>query len=139
MHPKIFLDANVLLDFLLKRKNYAVSRQIIEMAQAGTVRACTSPSVLHIIAYWLTKEHGSKLSKKMILALLQEITIIDASHEIAIAAVQSSSSDIEDALQYFTALHHKADYLLSWDKHFTKQKLANLPVISPEDFLKLNS
>ena len=137
MPPKIFLDANVLLDFLLKRKNYAVSRHLIEMAQSGAIRALTSPAVLHIIAYWLTKEYGGKQSKKMILALLNEVTIIDASHEIALAAVQSTNSDIEDALQYFTALHHKADFLLSWDKHFTKQKPATLQVISPEDFIKL--
>ena len=139
MPPKIFLDASVLLDFLLKRKNYAVSRHLIEMAQSGAIRAYTSPAVLHIIAYWLTKEHGNKLTKKMMLALLHEVTIIDATHEIALAAIHSNHGDVEDALQYFTALHHKIDYLLSWNKHFTKQKLSNLPVISPEDFLALHS
>jgi len=137
MPPRVFLDANVLLDFLLKRKNYIISRQLIAMAQAGTIRALISPAVLHIIAYWVTKEHGAKLSKKVILALLDEILVVDATHEIAVQAVQSANSDIEDALQYFTALHHKADYLLTWDKHFLKYSTPTLRVISPDDFIGL--
>jgi predicted nucleic acid-binding protein len=137
MPPKVFLDANVLLDFLLKRKNYPTSRQLVALAQAGTIRALISPAVLHIIAYWLTKEHGAKQSKRMILALLNEILVVDATHEIAVQALQSANSDIEDALQYFTALHHKADYLLTWDKQFIKYSTPTLGVISPDDFIRL--
>lgn len=136
MAPKIFLDANVLLDFLLKRKNYSASRQLIALAQSGDIRAITSPAILHIIAYWLSKEHGARQAKKIIAALLNEVTIVDATHETAISAVQSASNDLEDALQYFTALLHKADFLLSWDKQFARQSLAMLPVMSPDVFLR---
>ena len=39
MASKVFLDANILLDFTLKRDNYDVSKGIIELAVNGQVQA----------------------------------------------------------------------------------------------------
>jgi hypothetical protein len=48
--------------------------------------------------------------------------------------------DIENAMQYFTAVHHKLDYFLTRDKQLGKMAMPALPVYTPEDFLKkLNS
>ncbi|MGV3599860.1 MAG: hypothetical protein ACO1N1_01590 [Dyadobacter fermentans] len=45
-------------------------------------------------------------------------------------------NDIEDALQYYTALHHKIDFFISRDRDFQESALTLLPVSSPSDFLK---
>ncbi len=44
-------------------------------------------------------------------------------------------SDIEDALQYYTAMHHKLDYFISRDKGLKKAAIPVLPVCSPEEFI----
>lgn len=44
-------------------------------------------------------------------------------------------TDIEDALQYYTALHHKIDYFISCDKQLKKAAIPSLPVYLPEEFL----
>jgi hypothetical protein len=45
-------------------------------------------------------------------------------------------TDIEDALQYYTALHHKLDVFISSDKQLQKSAISSLPVYTPEEFLK---
>lgn len=51
-------------------------------------------------------------------------------------AANSQMTDIEDALQYYTAMHHKMDYFISMDKNLIKSAMPNLPVYTPENFLK---
>ncbi len=132
---KVFLDANILLDFTLQREHYLISKKIIELAIDGDIQAFTTPAVIHIVAYWLTKHYGPKKAKELILSLLLSIRIIDASHEITVNALCSKMDDVEDALQYFTAMHHKMDFFLTRDKHLVKQAMPALPIFFPEYFL----
>ena len=47
MASKVFFDANILLDFTLKRDEYEQSRKIIELAVNGTIQAFITPSIVH--------------------------------------------------------------------------------------------
>ena len=133
---KVFLDANVLLDFTLKREHYPVSKKIIESGIRGDIQLFTTPAIIHILGYWLTKNYGKAKATELILSLLMNVHIIEASHEVTINALCSKIDDIEDALQYFTALHYKMDYFLTRDKLFAKQTTPALPICTPEYFLK---
>src|SRR5271169_5445910 len=132
---KIFLDANILLDFTLKRNNYAVSRRLLELVINGRAQAYITPSIVHIAGYWLTKAYGHAKAKELLLTLLADIQIIDIGHETTINALHSKMNDIEDSLQYYTAMHHKLDYFITRDKALKKAAIAVLPVYSPEEFL----
>ncbi len=136
MASKVFLDANILLDFTLKRSSYDVSKQIISLAIEGRIHAFISPSIVHIVGYWLTKGYGSSKAKELLLSLLTEVTVIDLNHEGTLNALISRINDIEDALQYYTALHHNLDCLVTNDKPFRKMSMPQLPIYSPEEFLK---
>lgn len=136
MAIKIFLDANILLDFTLKREAYPVARKIIEQAVSGQVQAFITPSIVHIVGYWLTKAYGNAKAKELLLTLLADVNVIDIDHEITLAALHSKIKDIEDALQYYTAIHHKVDYFISRDKDLQKVSIPTLPVYTPDQFLK---
>jgi predicted nucleic acid-binding protein len=73
------------------------------------------------------------------LTLLIDVKVIYIDHEITLLALHSKIDDIEDALQYYTALRNHLDYFLSADKNFQKAGIPSLPVISTEDFLAINS
>ncbi|MEX2235530.1 MAG: PIN domain-containing protein [Cyclobacteriaceae bacterium] len=137
MVSKIFLDANVLLDFMLKREGYLPAKRIIEKIIGGRLNAFISPSIVHIVAYWLTKAYGSGKAKELILALLSTVRVIEIDHEITIHALHSKINDVEDALQYFTAVHHKLDAFISRDKQLRKAATPVLPVYSPDELLKM--
>ncbi|SDW41159.1 Predicted nucleic acid-binding protein, contains PIN domain [Hydrobacter penzbergensis] len=133
---KVFLDANILLDFTLNRDNSEQARRVVALAVEGGIQAFITPSVVHILGHYLSKEYGNTKAKELLLGLLADITVIDLPHEIAVNALHSKITDIEDALQYYTAIHHKLDYFISRDKQLKKQGVPALAVYTPEEFLK---
>ena len=44
---KVFLDANVLLDFLLKRERYEDARDIMSLIIEGKLIAFITPAIVH--------------------------------------------------------------------------------------------
>jgi predicted nucleic acid-binding protein len=135
---RVMLDANNILDFTLGRPEYLHARKLIEWVVAGKIQAYVTPSIVHIVAYWLTKSYGTDQAKEVLLTLLADVQVIDISHETTVNALHSKMSDVEDALQYYTALHHKLDYFISRDKGLQKAAIPILPVYSPEEFLRSN-
>jgi predicted nucleic acid-binding protein len=133
---KIFLDANVCLDFLLRREKYSETKRIFQNIFSGEISSFVTPAIVHIMAFYLVKHYGKQVVKTIILDLLTSVTVIDCNHETTINAVNSQMADIEDALQYYTAMHHKVDYFISLDKNLIKSAIPSLPVYSPEKFLK---
>lgn len=135
MASKIFIDANVLLDFTLKRDNYDRARQLFALAVDQKVNAYFTPAIVHIAGYWLTKAYGYAKAKDILLELLSTVKAIDVSHETVLAALHSRMTGIEDALQYYTALHHHLDCFISGDRLLKKAAIAALPVYTIDEFL----
>lgn len=95
----------------------------------------TTPAILHIVAYY-TKQHlTTAQTKQFFLALLNDVTVIDCDHQTSIHAISSSIDDIEDALQYYTALKHHLDYFVSSDKKLKTAALPQLPVYTAAELL----
>ena len=136
MASKVFLDANVLLDFFLQRERGETAKRVIEKVVEGSLSAYLTPSVLHIVGYWLSKVYGAGKAKQLLTTLLVDVHAIDCDHATAVMALQSSMDDIEDALQYFTAVKHKLNYFISSDKKLKKVAIPQLPVFTPEEFLQ---
>ncbi len=137
MIPRVFLDANVILDFTLKRETYEDCFQLIKKTELGEILSYISPSIIQMSGYWLAKAYGWEQAKKILVALTNIITVVDCDHEIVVNGLKSSFKDVEDAIQYFTALNHKMDFFISLDKEFKKYAYENLEVQSPEEFLEL--
>jgi predicted nucleic acid-binding protein len=135
MAVKVFLDANVLVDFALRREHFDDANAVMNLVTNPGFAAYISTSVLHITGYWIAKDKGSKNAKEFLLLLLNDIKIIDIPHEIAVAALLSKFTDIEEALQYYNAIHYKLDYFISNDKGLKKDSIPILPVYTPKEFI----
>ena len=132
---KVFADANLLLDFTLQRANYIPSRDVVQHGINGNIRLYTTPAVLHITAYWVTKVYGAAKAKELLLVLLADVQVIDCDHATTLIAISSSMDDIEDTLQYYTALKAGMDYFISADKKLKKAALPQLPVYTAAELL----
>ena len=137
MASKIFLDANLLLDLTLKRESYEEAKQVLDLVISGQFRAFTTSSVIHITGYYLTKFYNSTKAKELLLSILTDVSLIDIAPETAIAALSSKFADIEDALQYYAAIHQKLDYFISCDKALKKDSIILLPVVTPKEFIEV--
>lgn len=101
------------------------------------LRAFITPAIVHIVAYWVAKAYGVGQTKKLLLTLLVDVMVIDCTHEITLIALHSKIDDIEDALQYYTAIHHKIDFFISRDRQLQKSAITSLPVFDLKEFLNL--
>ena len=136
MALKVFFDANIILDFVLQREGYVQSMELIAAAEQKKIFAFTSPSVIQICSYWTAKAYGVAKAKEIMAVILSFIQTIDTPHEQVLAAIHSSMTDIEDALLYYTAIHHRMDMVISRDTSFQQAALPSLPVVPPADLLQ---
>ena len=138
MAYKLFLDANIILDYVLKRKEgYTSARIIFESIVRGEHQAFTSPVIIHITTHILRKILGPLQTRKIILALLNDVQVLNTNHDVVVQAMSAGWSDMEDALQYYTALYHKTEVFISRDEKLIKKALPTLPVYQPEQFVLL--
>jgi predicted nucleic acid-binding protein len=135
MASKVFLDANILLDFTLQRTGYEQTMKLIERGINGDIHLVTTPAVLHITSYWLKKAYSAATAKEVMLTLLADVQVIDCDHSTALMAISSNIDDIEDALQYFAALKHSVDYFVSGDKKLKRDAMPQLPVYTSLELL----
>lgn len=137
MVSKIILDANIILDLTLERsKDLEDLRRIYKAVVDGKFRCYTTTSIIHICGHWLKQSLNLDTAKKVILTILNDVRVIDASHDKIIDALHSDMPDIEDALQYYIAWNHQLDCFISRDRQFALHAKPQLPVYHPSVFIK---
>ena len=135
MASKVFLDANFLLDLTLNRPGIKEASQVMRLGIDKIIQLFTTPAVLHVVSYFTSQALTRQQTKKVILLLLNDVQIIDCDHATALLAVNSSMDDVEDALQYYTALKFKLDYFISADKNLRKAAIPQVPVYTAAELL----
>ncbi|HTR28029.1 MAG TPA: PIN domain-containing protein [Puia sp.] len=132
---RIFFGTDVLLDYLLKGSSYGMTRDLVQWAVAGRVQVFVSSAILRDIGPALQKAYGTKVAKQLLLTLIASVQIIDAGLETTVIALQSKIEDIPGAISYYTALHHRLDYFITWSYPLFPLDTPALPVTTPIDFL----
>ena len=131
---KVFLDTNVVIDFLGERKNFfSDAAKIICQADKKEITILCSSLTYSNAAYIL--QHGFSLdeikNKLTLFSQLCETTSVNK--ETVEKALASEYKDLEDALQYYSAKEAKADVIVTRNvKDFVKH---DIPVITPKEYL----
>ncbi len=135
MSKKLFLDTNILLDFLGERDPFYIpSAQLATLADHKKVKLIASPISFATVNYFLTKSEGNANAKEKLrkFKILCEVAVMNES--ILEKALNSDFEDFEDALQYFCALDAKCDIIITRNPKDFKHSL--LPIMSAEEYLK---
>ena len=135
MAYKIYFDINVLLDLTLQRSNFNEVELIMNEIQNGFKKGFLTGATIHTLSYFLSKRYDQKKVKELLLNLLSIINVIDAAQNIINKALHANFNDIEDALQVYTALHHKMDFFLTSDKKLMKESSEVLPILTAGKFV----
>ena len=131
---KVFLDTNVLVDYLNKREPFFANAScIIDLCLSGQVKGVLSALSIVNAAYIMRKAYTrSSLQVKMgWLINVFEISSID--EQTIREAFASHATDFEDAVQCFSALQADADLIVTRDASGFKD--FPIPVMTPADFL----
>jgi predicted nucleic acid-binding protein len=128
MRRRIFVDADVILDLLLAREPFfGAAAHLFLLLQDGRVEGFTSPVVFANLFYMLrqgmtTSEAFAALRKLRLL-----LGILAVNEKIVDRALASSLGDFEDAMQYYTAVAHKLDAVVTRNKKDYKDP--DLPIL----------
>jgi len=135
MSNRIYLDANILLDYVLDRPEKESAAKILQLINSGNIKAYISSSIIHILSYVLSKNFSIEKTKEVIISIIHDIELIDMPKEIVLQSLNSKMNDIEDALQYHVALYNKIDFFISNDKKLKKEAIPALPIYTPKELM----
>lgn len=131
---KIFFDVNVLLDFFLERSSKQKQlNQLFEALDENRLSGFVSVSTIQTCIFYLNQSKGYLVTRDIVRVIIQKFDVIDGLPDDILNAVNSSQSDLEDALHYSIALRNKMDAILTSDKNFQKLSKPYLPVLSIEE------
>jgi predicted nucleic acid-binding protein len=140
MAYKLFLDTNVFLDVFLERTpDWQEAETILQLAAQNKIEAFTTPNNLVNVIYSLRKQ---KLTQQEIIQLM-ELTLTytdlaDTTKSAFALALRAGFLDLEDAIQYYTALHIKGiDYFITSNTRDYKKASPQLTVLTPKQFMAL--
>lgn len=130
----LFLDTNVLIDLIDKREPFYNDIAVIaSMAENKDLKIAASSLSFVNTVYVVSRN----IDEKLVLEALKKFRIIcDVSNidEIVIdKSLISNFNDFEDAVQYFSALHHKSEVILTRNKKDFKN--SEIPIMTPSEFL----
>lgn len=131
---RLFLDTNVMLDFLGERDPFYISAaKIATLADKRSLQIIVSALSYATISYFLTKYDGLEKTKDKLRKFKVISEICELDELIIEKGLNSDFSDFEDSLQYFSALRTECDIIITRNgKDFKKSEI---PVMSPDEFL----
>jgi len=136
MFKRLFLDANILVDFVDDmRPSHIQSKKIIIDAIQKDVHLFTSCDIVTTV-YYLSAKTGKKRALNEIAKINRFCKIIDFSNtEVEqtcnLMAQNSDFKDLEDTIQYILAKKVSCDCIVSNDKNFVS---LDIPLYNSEQF-----
>jgi predicted nucleic acid-binding protein len=135
----LFLDTNVIIDFLADRKPFAESAsQLFSLGTDKKVKIYCSAISFNNIYYLFRQSHTHAPAIQLLKDLAGMIEIVAFGKNIVSQSLQSGFRDFEDAIQYHSALSvPKLDGIVTRNtRDFSKSKLS---VLTPTEALSLFS
>lgn len=131
----IFLDTDILLDFLGKRHPFAKHAfSIFSATHLKKISLHTSSNSITTCYYILAQHSTTKEARGLVLDLLGEISIIPITEDILWRGFSSGFTDAEDGVQHFAALSVDSISCIV-TRNIKDYKLSKLPVYSSEEFV----
>lgn len=130
----LFLDTNVLIDLIDKREPFYDDIAVIASLAESKKLSLAVSSLSFVNTVYVVSRN---IEEKLVLDALKKFRIIcnvSTIDEIVIdKSLISNFNDFEDAVQYFSALHHKSEIIITRNKKDFKN--SEIPVMSPTEFL----
>ena len=135
---KLFLDTNVIVDFLCERTDdfYLPAARLMVMSYNKEIELFCSTLTLATASYFMEKskiDHAEIFHK--ISDMISICDLVNIDRDVVEKALSSEFTDFEDALQYFSAKNFGADIIITRNKKDFRN--AQLPVYTPKEYLEM--
>ncbi|MDR2580499.1 MAG: type II toxin-antitoxin system VapC family toxin [Fibromonadaceae bacterium] len=137
MKQKIFIDSDIILDLLAEReKFYDDAAEIFTLAYEREIELYTTAIVLANVFYIFRKIKGNEEAKRKIKKLRLLIRVLPINENIVDLALNSSFTDFEDGLQYFTSKEHSVFTIITRNIGDYKMDDMDMAICTSEEFLR---
>jgi predicted nucleic acid-binding protein len=132
----LFIDTDVIIDFLIDRKPYSREAAIIfTLIDQKKIKGYTSSLTFSNLYYVLRRIEPHKKVLAKLDSISKMLTILNVSEQNIRDAIESGFPDFEDSIQYFCALDcKKVEIIIT--RNTKDYRNSSLPVMTPGDFLK---
>ncbi|MGN6400782.1 MAG: type II toxin-antitoxin system VapC family toxin [Flavisolibacter sp.] len=134
---QLFLDTNVVIDFLADRKPFSIpAARIFNYSSESKINLFISAVSYNNIYYILRQSLTSKETIKLLDELSELTDIADVTKSIIKRSLKTDFKDFEDAIQYHCALSiSKLDAIVTRNTKDFKKSI--LPVLTPEEAISV--
>ena len=131
----VFLDTNVVIDFMGEREGFFDDASVIfSMIADGSINASVSSLTIVNCAYILKKAFGPDVMIEKLGTLCQILDIMPIAKEHVQNAISMKPNDYEDAVQYLSAIPSHPDMVITRDKKGFSD--FNIMVMTPSEFVQ---
>ena len=132
----LFIDTDIIIDFLTDRKPYSREAAIIfTLIDQKKLKGYASSLTFSNLFYVLRKIEPQKKVIAKLDSLSKLLAVLKVDDQNIRDAIESGFPDFEDSIQYFCALDcKKVEVIIT--RNTKDYKKSNLPVMTPGDFLK---
>lgn len=135
MANKIFLDTNVVVDFIIKREfELESTERIFDSIFNNELEAFISESVISTSVYLLRQHKMDAL--EIFRDICRFLHVVPFNKNVLYMPVEKFK-DTEDGLLYFLANHNKMNYFITRNKKDFIYQVPSLPVLTPDEFIKI--
>ena len=132
---KLFVDVNLFIDILEKRKGWEESffiiRDVVEGKNEGYISALT-PAIIYFLR---RRSFSEQQAREDVKDSIEGLNIVDLTMEVIELAINEVKiKDFEDALQYHSARLTTKVFVTRNKRHFEKVK-DGIEVLTPEEFI----
>ena len=135
---KIFLDSDVIIDFLTGRSFYLQEIKVImDKGIRKELELYTSSLIIANIHYFISKISNPSNATKKIDMITQFVNILNVGENEILGAIKSRFKDFEDSIQNECAIN--ADLRIIVTRNAKDFKLSTLSILTPGEFIaKIN-
>ena len=136
MPTKVFVDTNIVVDFLMKREPFDKPAALLfDKAHRGGIEAFVPATVFPFVFYLLSKSLNSKASAwEAVARFRQLVTLLPVDRQVIDLALASKFKDLKDAVQYQLAKANAMDFFIT--RNLQDFKKSDIPVLTAESFMK---
>ena len=132
----LFIDTDVIVDFLIDRKPYSREAAIIfSLIDQKKLKGYASSLTFSNLYYVLRKVEPHKKVLAKLDSISRMLTILNVGGQNVKDAIESGFPDFEDSIQYFCALDYKKVEVII-TRNIKDYRNSRLPVMTPGNYLK---
>ena len=136
MTMKVFVDTNIVLDFLLKRTGFfEEARMIMVLGYNKLCNLYLSSLSFSNIAYIARKELSGDALCDCFSEVRELLAVSPVTQEEVDGAIKLKAKDFEDAIQYYSAKSIGADCIVT--RNIKDFQFSEIPAYKPEELLNM--